>query len=317
MAYYPLPRRNQMEKFVGEQLAELVKDLSISSKYVVYVLECGRDIPPEQRITALEQFMEESKEYSKPTKRKDPHTIKTEEERELIGVAPDWWHHSCRADDLYYVGYTDNLGKRLSDHILGTDSGALFTKVFEPNALLSVRGYDTQELALEREKQIARTLNDFRNYKLNHTDYDNLPIPITQQQNKWDRFYRTGIQENFKHPESIEEEKQRLVDRFEGLDFNCLTDFLLDLKIKSAESHLDSPSCDKYENEIYYKIVRRHLKNCQKMLDQQKENSSCVCENDIDKSIDQIRDFYRGAYLDYRGLIRRMKSEKLVYAYQN
>lgn len=316
MAYYPLPQRNQMEKYIGEQIAELVDELSISSKYVVYVLECGREIPPEQRMTALEQFMEDSDEYSKPTKRKDPQTIKTEEEREQIGVAPGWWHHSCRSDELYYVGYTDNLGRRLSDHVLGTDDGALFTKVFEPNALLFVREYDTQELALEREKQIARTLNDSKNYKLNHTDYDNLPIPITQQQNKWDRFYGTGIQENFKHPESIEEEKQRLVERFEDSDFNCLTDFLLDLKIKSAESKLDSSLYDA-EDKIYYKTVRRHLKNCQKMLDQQKEDSEYVCENDIDKSINQIRDFYRGAYLDYRGLIRRMNSEKLIYAYQN
>jgi predicted GIY-YIG superfamily endonuclease len=268
-------------------------------------------------MTALEQFMNDSDEYSKPTQYKDHMTVKPDEERELIEVAPDWWRRACKADDLYYVGYTDNLGTRLYDHILGTDAAALFTKVFEPNALLSVREYDTQELALEREKQIARTLNDFENFKLHYTDYHNLPIPTTQLQNKWDRYYGNEIREKFKFPETIKEEKQRLFDIFEDSEFNCLIDFLLDLKIKSAESHLDSLSYDKRQDIIYYKIVRRHLKNCQRLVDQQKENSDCVCEDDIDKSIDRIRDFYRGAYLDYRGLIRRMNSEKLVYAYQN
>jgi predicted GIY-YIG superfamily endonuclease len=316
MAYYPLPQRNQMEKYIGEQIAELVEDLSISSKYVVYVLECGRDIPPEQRMTALEQFMNDSDEYSKPTQYRDIHTKKPEEERVLIEVAPDWWGRVCRADIIYYVGYTDNLGKRLSDHILGTEDGALFTKVFEPDALLSVREYDTQKLAMKREKQVAKTLNDFENYNLFYTDYQRLPIKKTQKQNKWSRFYGTELRESSKNPESVEERKQGIVNRFEESDLNCLTEFVLDEQIRTLESHFDSPSYDEDEDQIYYRAIWRHLKNCREMLEQ-RESEDIEPQYDIDEAIIQVRDFYRGAYLDYRGLIRRMKSEKLVYAYQN
>jgi predicted GIY-YIG superfamily endonuclease len=56
--------------------------------------------------------------------------------------------------ESYYVGITQDLGRRFQQHVQGL--GARFTKWKKPEAVLHFELFDTKFLAMEREKQLKR-----------------------------------------------------------------------------------------------------------------------------------------------------------------
>jgi putative endonuclease len=55
-------------------------------------------------------------------------------------------------DDRYYVGYTTDLERRLSEHQSG--KGAKFTRAFGARKIVHRESYDTRSEALRREAEI-------------------------------------------------------------------------------------------------------------------------------------------------------------------
>ncbi|MFN3998420.1 GIY-YIG nuclease family protein [Algoriphagus sp.] len=58
------------------------------------------------------------------------------------------------SNDLYYVGSTTNLEKRLKQHHLG--EGANFTRKHLPVTLVYFENFDRIDEAFEREKQVQK-----------------------------------------------------------------------------------------------------------------------------------------------------------------
>jgi putative endonuclease len=56
-------------------------------------------------------------------------------------------------DDSYYIGHTDNIDKRLSEHHLGLISNC-YTKNKRPLELLFVQQFSTRDDAFHAERQI-------------------------------------------------------------------------------------------------------------------------------------------------------------------
>jgi len=54
---------------------------------------------------------------------------------------------------LLYIGYTDNLNKRLKDHNTGQ---SFYTKKYRPWELVYLEGYKSQEDAKDREKKLKQ-----------------------------------------------------------------------------------------------------------------------------------------------------------------
>lgn len=59
----------------------------------------------------------------------------------------------CR-EDVLYVGHTDNLNRRIVEHLNG--SGGQFTSIYRPVQLLYSEKFDSESKAVERESQIKR-----------------------------------------------------------------------------------------------------------------------------------------------------------------
>ncbi len=57
------------------------------------------------------------------------------------------------ADNLYYVGFTQNLESRLKEHNEGT-LGAAYTFIRRPVTLVYSESFDTQLKAIMRERQL-------------------------------------------------------------------------------------------------------------------------------------------------------------------
>ena len=68
------------------------------------------------------------------------------------------------ADDTFYTGWTNDLGKRLSAHNQGT-AGAKYTRARRPVQLVYFEGYQTKSEALKRESHI-KTLSRLNKKKL-------------------------------------------------------------------------------------------------------------------------------------------------------
>jgi hypothetical protein len=307
MAYYSLPKRTQMEQHVHQRIQDLIKSLSIQSKYVVYTLECGRDVPLSRRMSLIKDYISKTDSLSE-------YTTKLANKNEYVERIPEWHIKVGKADVLYYVGYTNNLGKRLSDHILGRTDGAVFTKIFQPNALIITREYNTQKKALKREKQLASSLNDFEGIHLNGLEYGTLPSDHVKT--KWAKpQFRYELQEDDNKPSGSQRKKKYYLESFEESSENCLTKHILDREIKSLKKKSQAIGSDsRTYQDMWINKLLKHLKICSYSL-----NSGCeLCAqeyNPVEQAIKKVRGYYRGAYLEYRGLIRRINSESLVFAY--
>lgn len=291
MSYHSLPSRNRLEEHIHSRINSLAQELSISSDYVVYVLECGRNLPSGEREEWGRKFYTESEEYDMPIstirKRNNDGSI----ENEFKKAFPGWFRDIKLADSIYYVGYTSNLPRRLFAHIFPTEDGALFTKMFEPNSLVAVKEYDNHKKAKQRESQISKTLDDSWIY---HIQKDRMMRSIKDDGRKRERTVKN------------------LMRGFELSDEDCLMKFCLNRGI----NRLSSVGNLKRRQQIHHKVQCKHLKDC---LEYRLEQN-CYCHIDnVDKRLDQVLDqlysFYFGAFLYYRGMVRRMKSEQTYATY--
>jgi predicted GIY-YIG superfamily endonuclease len=278
-----------LENHIHSRINSLAQELSISSKYVVYVLECGRSVLSGERKEFGRKFYQQSDNYDQPKYVDNSTSEDGSVESEIKKRLPGWFNNIELADSIYYVGYTKNLPKRLFDHIYPTKDGALFTKIFEPNALVAVKGYDDHQKAKKRESQIAHTLDDYRIYDIQ---------PPKRLQ---------GLDGDRKRI------KKHSIRTFEGSDKECMMDVLLNSRISDPLSGVDDAS---NYREVYRRVQHKHLNECLEYCMEQ----NCYCHisdvnERLDKVLDQIRSFYFGAYLYYRGMIRRIKSEQIYGNY--
>lgn len=66
------------------------------------------------------------------------------------------------AEELYYVGWTNQPIERILDHLRAEDEGAQFTKVYQPIAIEEIRWFESPEAAKEAEGSVASEYNHYR-----------------------------------------------------------------------------------------------------------------------------------------------------------
>jgi putative endonuclease len=72
------------------------------------------------------------------------------------------------ADESYYIGFTENLQKRISDHNSGNTN---YTSKKMPWILVYFESFDNKTVALKREKFLKRQKNkDFYQRLINNQD---------------------------------------------------------------------------------------------------------------------------------------------------
>jgi len=72
-----------------------------------------------------------------------------------------WVRYTIEADIVYYVGYTEDLTRRINDHVTG--HGALFTQIVEPQSLSDVYWFSNKKRAKSIEKELAHSFTTLTN----------------------------------------------------------------------------------------------------------------------------------------------------------
>lgn len=117
------------------------------SPYFVYVLDCTPEIANEPaKIWDRRRAVQTKAESGVP--------IATLEPKER---APHELNQSSR---VYYVGSTNNVVKRVQEHVDGVDkSGVNFTNTLPPQAVVEVKGCESRESAESLEGELARQIS--------------------------------------------------------------------------------------------------------------------------------------------------------------
>lgn len=139
---------SQVEPWVNEQVP------SLDDGYLVYVLDCTPPLGDEEgwRTKLLRREAREKRERGERL---------TDRECAAIAVT--------EGKRLYYVGYTGDLIDRLNRHIEGASAGgAEFLNIFNPQRLVEVSHYQTEEAAIRAEShrasELARRTDSFSYY---------------------------------------------------------------------------------------------------------------------------------------------------------
>ncbi|MDO8442679.1 MAG: GIY-YIG nuclease family protein [bacterium] len=69
---------------------------------------------------------------------------------------------SCKLSDKLYIGYTNNVVRRLKEHNLGE---SLHTNKYKPWKIIYLEGYANQDDAKERERQIKHFGKTYKQLK--------------------------------------------------------------------------------------------------------------------------------------------------------
>lgn len=165
-----------------KEIQSRIKDFANKSrtdkgrKDSVYVLECDK---PESKESAIETSKELLEEYStnneikyrdpnkkvgnktttKPSSFKEALNSKTKNVRDDPYISYPYWIEYCyKADNIYYVGWSNKVDERISDHV--TNDGALFTKIFSPMKIEEIRWYPSKSAAKEAEGKVANEYSD-------------------------------------------------------------------------------------------------------------------------------------------------------------
>lgn len=142
-------------------------------EYYVYVLACelpdektaekrAKELyPPKTKREVRDWFLENNREnwndFSEGKKSKIL-------DRESGFSAPSWFYNALNAESIYYVGFTDDVNRRIEKHIEGIEvNGAYFTEVFPPTHLVEVYGFETMEEAREGESEVGSEILDYPN----------------------------------------------------------------------------------------------------------------------------------------------------------
>lgn len=138
---YDLPSREMAAAHQRDRVAAIVADQADTGEYAVYTLRCERPASDDELLDRLDDYyplLDEQREYD----------------------GPDWAQQAVYADELYYVGQTEDLSSRLKQHVRGTSGAALFTTLFPPQELVSVEWIPDADMANKREMDRKRGLND-------------------------------------------------------------------------------------------------------------------------------------------------------------
>ncbi len=60
------------------------------------------------------------------------------------------------ADGTYYTGQTNDLARRISEHLSGTTKSARYLRMHQPRYLVYMEECETRGQAMKRERQIQR-----------------------------------------------------------------------------------------------------------------------------------------------------------------
>jgi len=140
-------------------------------EYYVYVLAC--ELPDKE--TAVERAKElyppktkeEVREFFRKNNTEDWGDKRHMEKKNILKREsgfnpPSWFDNALKAESAYYVGYTDDLNKRIRSHLQEVEAdGAHFTEVFPPTHLVEVYGYGTDQTAQEWESKIGSEILNY------------------------------------------------------------------------------------------------------------------------------------------------------------
>jgi|GEM_PF-3845692 len=118
---------------VGKFLIEIKKEASQNEGHAVYVLECVQPYPDDEKMGEILR-----QRY-------------TSSRTNAIDSA-------LFADTVYYVGETNDLVRRVSQHLGG--HGSSFTAIFRPQSLERIEWCDSREAAEQRESELVEELNN-------------------------------------------------------------------------------------------------------------------------------------------------------------
>lgn len=155
---------NKLNEFVDSTTSE-------EDVYYVYVLACElpdekraeerakRLYPPQTKSEVRDWFLENNrKNWNEFSDSKKSKVL----ERESGFNPPSWFFNALNAESVYYVGFTDNVNRRVKKHLEGIEvDGAHFTEVFHPTQLVEVYGYETLEAASDGESKVGSELLDY------------------------------------------------------------------------------------------------------------------------------------------------------------
>lgn len=135
---FSLPDRSLDEKEIKDSLHQLTRDYPVGD-YNVYTISC--------------QFPKSNAEKLQ--------WIHSHEEYDLRSVSyPSWVDSVLAADEIYYVGFTDDVPDRLLKHVKGLSDSANFTEIFNPEKVVSITSYSDIETAKSKEMERAYELTD-------------------------------------------------------------------------------------------------------------------------------------------------------------
>jgi len=116
------------------------------SPYFVYVLDCTPPVDDESgKMWDRRRAVQTKIEAGLPLSELEP-------KEQAI-------HALNQGNHVYYVGSTNDIKKRVREHLSGTDkSGVNFTNTLQPRSLIKVECCDSQTRAVSREGALAREL---------------------------------------------------------------------------------------------------------------------------------------------------------------
>lgn len=140
----------------------------------VYVLRCSRFESKENTIrrakSMYDSFMISPDNSSKPSASFRPSSLKeasnaaseleTEQSSSLVEY-PSWIELAYEVDELFYVGWSNRIYKRITDHVVGANDAALFTKLFPPKKIEDIHWFNTVSEARRAEPEIAMEITQY------------------------------------------------------------------------------------------------------------------------------------------------------------
>lgn len=170
-----IPEDDEYSDFVSN-LIEVRSDKRLEPDHVaVYLLKCGTG-PREEFASKFDDKMTPDFEDIKESIRRRWELTRREEtwdEDDLEFAAnvhidkgyhedlPDslnWKEEAIEANEIYYVGLTNNLLRRMREHIRGDNS--YFTSIVRPVQLVDVEWFESRSKAEEAERELANSYKE-------------------------------------------------------------------------------------------------------------------------------------------------------------
>lgn len=170
-----LPDRSSERKYVYEKVDDRIENKwgKKPDHNAVYSLQCERQYQKEKFITENKRFFDDL--YSEPHEkqkrrekaRQNHIDIREKGDQPSFDIQhadgpiyPQWIDSAYEADEIYYVGMSNDVSRRITDHVLGTKSGAMFTKLFPPVKIHDVEYFETRKEAKKKEQEVAEDLKE-------------------------------------------------------------------------------------------------------------------------------------------------------------